>query len=57
MKYRWWKSKHRWVYLLLSIEHFITPRRIQLFAHGMTTLRNRKIYHSLKKRKVLTRRE
>lgn len=48
MKYRWWKSKHRWVYLKLAIKFFISPKRIQLIAHGISSSRNRKLLKELK---------
>lgn len=53
MKYQWWKSKHRWVYLKLAIRFFISPKRIQLIAHGISSGKNHKLLEELKKYGVI----
>lgn len=53
MKYRWWKSRHRWVYLMLAMKYFIAPKQIQRIAHGISSGRNRRLLMDLKKHGVI----
>lgn len=54
MSYKWWKSKHRGVYLFIALKRFTTPTRVQLIAHGCRILDRRgKITRDLVKWKVM----
>lgn len=52
MLYKWWKSKHKLIYLLIAIKHFTNPSRVMLIAHGLYDHKG-KIIHDLIKWGVL----
>jgi hypothetical protein len=37
---KWYKSKNRWIYLRISMRHYISPKKVQMIAHGFRELDN-----------------
>lgn len=34
MKYKWWKSPNRLLYIYIATKHFTTPKAVAYIAHG-----------------------